>query len=132
MLKIVIVPSDVLRKPAKPVLALDTSVLNILENMKKTLKDAKNPQGVGLAAPQIGVSLRIFLIRPVKNGPVTIFINPEIVKFSQRQNVPTGKKRRLRRLFIHSQPLRPHQKINQRDSQISIYQSTNNKYYKSP
>ncbi len=92
MLKIVIVPSDVLRKPAKPVLALDTSVLNILENMKKTLKDAKNPQGVGLAAPQIGVSLRIFLIRPVKNGPVTIFINPEIVKFSQRQNVPTGKK----------------------------------------
>lgn len=92
MTKIVTVPSEVLRKSAKPVLALDVSILNILENMKKTLKDAKNPQGVGLAAPQIGLSLRIFLIRPVKNGLITIFINPEIIKFSQRQNVPTGKK----------------------------------------
>lgn len=92
MSKIVTVPSDVLRKPAKPVLALDASVLNILKNMEKTLKDAKNPQGVGLAAPQIGLSLRIFLIRPAAAGPITIFINPEIIKFSQRQNVPTGKK----------------------------------------
>lgn len=92
MSKIVTVPSEVLRKPAKPVLELDTSVLNILKNMEKVLKDAKNPQGVGLAAPQIGLSLRIFLIRPVKNGSITIFINPEIIKFSQRQNVPTGKK----------------------------------------
>ena len=92
MTKIVTVPSDVLRKPAKPVLALDNRVLNLLINMEKILKTAKNPQGVGLAAPQIGASLRIFLIRPVKNGPITIFINPEIVKFSQRQSVPTGKK----------------------------------------
>ncbi len=88
MLKIVTVPSEVLRKPARPVLTLDNSILNILKNMEKTLKDAKNPQGVGLAAPQIGLSLRIFLIRPMKNGPITIFINPEIIKFSQRQNDP--------------------------------------------
>ena len=132
MLKIVIVPSDVLRKPAKPVLALDTSVLNILENMKKTLKDAKNPQGVGLAAPQIGVSLRIFSHPPRQKRTRHNFHQSRNRQILPETKCTHREKRRLRRLFIHSQPLRPHQKINQRDSQISIYQSTNNKYYKSP
>ncbi len=92
MAKIVTVPSDILRKLAKPVLTLDNRVLNILTDMEKALKAAKNPEGVGLAAPQIGIPLRIFMIRPVSKGPITTFINPEIIKFSQRQNIPTGKK----------------------------------------
>lgn len=92
MAKIVTVPSDVLRKPAQAVLALDNRVLSILTDMEKTLKAAKNPEGVGLAAPQIGVSLRIFMIRPESKGPITTFINPEIIKFSQRKTHPTGKK----------------------------------------
>ncbi len=92
MSKIITVPSPVLRQPAKPVEALDKRVPNIVKDMEKTLLAAKNPQGVGLAAPQIGVSLRIFLIRPVKNGPVTVFINPEIIKFSQRKVSPNTKR----------------------------------------
>ncbi len=92
MAKIVTVPSDILRKLSLPVLALDNRVLNILTDMEKTLKAAKNPEGVGLAAPQIGIPLRIFMIRPVSKGSITTFINPEIIKFSQRQNIPTGKK----------------------------------------
>lgn len=92
MAKIVTVPSDVLRKPAQPVLTLDNRVLNILTDMEKALKAAKNPEGVGLAAPQIGVPLRIFMIRPESKGSITTFINPEIIKFSQRQNIPTGQK----------------------------------------
>ncbi len=92
MSQIIIVPSPVLRQPAKPVKALDKRVLNIIKDMEKTLLAAKNPQGVGLAAPQIGISLRVFLIRPVKNGPITVFINPEIIKYSQRTTHPTSKK----------------------------------------
>jgi peptide deformylase len=91
MSDIVLAPSPVLRQVAKPVEAIDKRVLLVLEDMEKTLKKAKDPQGVGLAAPQIGVSLRIFLSRPTKDGPITIFINPEITKFSQAKNKPTSK-----------------------------------------
>ena len=91
MSQIITVPSPVLRTPAKPVEALDKRVLDIINNMTKVLKEAKRPQGVGLAAPQIGVSLRIFLIRPAAAGPITTFINPEIIKYSQRQTNPTSK-----------------------------------------
>ena len=91
MTTLVTVPAPVLRAPAKPVETLDKRVLDIINNMIKVLKEAKRPQGVGLAAPQIGVSLRIFLIRPAAAGPITTFINPEIIKYSQRQTHPTSK-----------------------------------------
>lgn len=91
MSTIVTAPSAILRQPAKPVEALDKRVLSVLQDMEKTLKAAKDPQGVGLAAPQIGVGLRIFLIRPDLDGPILTFINPEIVKFSQSLTKPTGK-----------------------------------------
>ncbi len=91
MSQIVIAPSPVLRKPSLVVKTLDKRVLSILANMEKILREAKDPQGVGLAAPQIGESLRIFMIRPEKNGKVLTFINPEITNFSQRLTKPTGK-----------------------------------------
>lgn len=91
MSNIVTAPSAILRQPAKVVEALDKRVISILQDMEKTLKAAKDPQGVGLAAPQIGVGLRIFLVRPAKDGLITTFINPEITKFSQALTTPTGK-----------------------------------------
>ena len=66
--------------------------MDVLEDMIKTLKATKEPEGVGLAAPQIGVPLRIFLARPDPKGEITIFINPEITHYSQRTTRPTGKK----------------------------------------
>ncbi len=92
MSKIVTVPSDILRQVAKPVTSLDTRVQKILQDMENALKAAKKPQGVGLAAPQIGVSLRVFMIRPQPRGKITVFINPEIIKYSQRRQSPTSKK----------------------------------------
>ena len=91
MSEIVIVPNAVLRQITKPVEVLDTRVLAILKDMEKTLLAAKKPQGVGLAAPQIGVPLRIFLIHPTPKSPVTVFINPEIIKYSQRKIKPNSK-----------------------------------------
>lgn len=91
MPQIITVPNEVLRLVAKPVELLDKRVLNIIKDMIKTLREAKNPEGVGLAAPQIGVSLRIFLIRPTPKDQIQVFINPEIIKFSQRQTKPTSK-----------------------------------------
>ena len=92
MSMIIMVPNETLRLVAKPVDRLDKRVLNIVKDMIKTLKEAKNPKVVGLAASQIGAGLRIFLIRPIKNGPITVFINPEITHYSQRTTHPTAKK----------------------------------------
>lgn len=47
--------------------------------MKKTLLAAKDPQGVGLAAPQIGKSLKLFITKPIDKSPIQVFINPKIV-----------------------------------------------------
>jgi peptide deformylase len=85
MSPIVTTPNAVLRQVAKPVTELNKRVLDIIKDMENTLKAAKNPEGVGLAAPQIGISLRIFLIRPDPKGPITTLINPEITKYSLRR-----------------------------------------------
>ena len=46
--------------------------------MKNTLLAAKDPEGVGLAAPQIGKSLQIFIIKPTLSAPITVLINPHV------------------------------------------------------
>ncbi len=92
MSQIVTPPSEMLRRSCVPVKALDKRVRDVLRDMINTLQATKNPEGVGLAAPQIGVLLRIFLARPDPKGEITIFINPEITHYSQRTTHPTGKK----------------------------------------
>lgn len=92
MSPILTAPDPVLRQIAKPVDKLDKRMLGIIEDMVATLKAAKNPEGVGLAAPQIGIPLRIFLIRPLPDKVITVFINPEIIKFSQRLQSPKTNK----------------------------------------
>lgn len=62
-LKIIITPNPVLRQEAKeitPDLIKSQKIQNLISGMKETLK--KTPNGVGLAAPQIGESLRIFIV----------------------------------------------------------------------
>ena len=78
MLTIVFAPSLVLLQKAKRVLKIDKSVTNLIEEMKETLDNTKDPQGVGLAAPQIGKSLQIFVIKPTANSKHSVFINPMI------------------------------------------------------
>jgi len=63
---------EILRKISKPVTEINESILTLLDDMKETLKG----NGVGLAAPQIGVLKRIIVV-DVGEGPIEI-INPEI------------------------------------------------------
>lgn len=89
MLKIINAPNSVLSEKAKPVTVvekdgkkiakLDKEILRLIEQMKQTLLSAKDPEGVGLAAPQVGKSLRIFLMKPTPKAPISVFINPVII-----------------------------------------------------
>jgi len=74
--KIRTVPDPVLREPAKKVPLIDSSVLKLIDDMIDTLRAAS---GIGLAAPQVGVSLRVAVIE-VPGEDVITLINPEIVK----------------------------------------------------
>ncbi|CAN5332209.1 peptide deformylase [soil metagenome] len=81
ILKVVGVKDPVLRQKAKPVLKIDKKILGLIADMHDTLKSQKDPEGVGLAAPQIGKSLRIFVV-DYKNLK-RVIINPEIVEISK-------------------------------------------------
>ena len=81
MLNIVTAPSTVLSQKAKKVNKVDKTILRLIEEMKKTLLSARDPVGVGLAAPQVGKSLQIFIAKPTNSSSIFVFINPVIKGF---------------------------------------------------
>jgi peptide deformylase len=83
MKPIVHVPHNVLTTPAQPITVFDKKLTNLIKTMVGTLIATKNPKGVGLAAPQIGEPYRVFITRPRENSKIRVFINPEIMKFSE-------------------------------------------------
>ena len=93
---IVKVPDLVLTTPAKNVGKIDKKILDIVDRMKKTLVGTRHPKGVGLAAPQIGIGLKIFITRPTKNDPSGVFLNPEItyrsLELAEISRIDTDKK----------------------------------------
>ena len=67
----------ILRKKAREVEVFDDARLHqLLDDMKETLHVA---EGVGLAAPQVGISKRVVIIEPTE-GDITEMINPVITK----------------------------------------------------
>lgn len=73
---------EILEKKCEPVEKFDSELIELLDNMKETLYEKK---GAGLAAPQIGVSKRIFVMDAKdKNGYIEL-INPEIVGIEGNQ-----------------------------------------------
>jgi len=73
--KVLVLPDPVLRSKAKPVANINQGVIRLLDNMIDTMYEYN---GVGLAAPQIGVSRRV-VVFDVGEGPVEL-INPEIIE----------------------------------------------------
>lgn len=84
MLKILTAPNPVLSNIAKPISKVNSSVHKLVEEMKKTLAHTNDPKGVGLAAPQVGISFRIFIAKPSDKSKVLVFINPEIIEKSSK------------------------------------------------
>jgi peptide deformylase len=71
-------PDPVLREAAKPVTVIDAELRRLAADMIETMEDA---QGVGLAAPQVGIGLRMVIVDfdPEEHDP-RVLINPVIVK----------------------------------------------------
>src|SRR3989344_4362976 len=63
VMKVVQAPNEVLNNLAKEVTFKESGLAKLLLDMEETLVKHTNPPGVGLAAPQVGVGLRIFLAK---------------------------------------------------------------------
>ncbi|PCH80694.1 MAG: peptide deformylase [Hyphomicrobiales bacterium] len=87
ILDIVKIPDEVLRKVARPVDQVDKKLRSFLDDMLETMYDAP---GVGLAAPQVGVLLRVVTIDCAgeDEDPTPLcFVNPQIVSVSEEVSV---------------------------------------------
>ncbi len=88
--EIVIWPDPVLKDIAKPVDAVDDGIRRLLDDMAETMYAA---DGVGLAAPQVGVSKRVIVIDVSPREPeqkLIHLVNPEIVKVEGKMTYTEG------------------------------------------
>jgi len=87
VLQIRTLPDPVLRQKAKRVTKIDKSIQKLIDDMIDTLR--AEPNRAGLAAPQVGVPLRIAVIEVPEQELITL-INPEIVKKEGERIVQEG------------------------------------------
>ena len=77
---------DILRKECKPVKEITPRIAELIEDMFETMYEAN---GVGLAAPQVGV-LKQIVVMDVDDGNQYVLINPEIIEQSGSQTGQEG------------------------------------------
>ncbi len=95
--KIIIVPNPLLRQKSEPIKWFDKRLKNLVKNLEDTMIAQDSPKGVGLSAPQIEKSSRVFIARIGEK--IIPFINPQITyrsketikeKMSQDQRLLEG------------------------------------------
>ncbi len=88
ILPIRVIPDPILRIAAAPVTKFDSELRDFVEAMKETMYRAP---GIGLAAPQVGDSRRVFVMDTSEDkSGFAAFINPEIVKRSGKEQSEEG------------------------------------------
>ena len=83
--------NPILRKRAKEVTVFDDKLLKLIQEMEKTMDEHR---GIGLAAPQVNMSLRLFIIRidredeneELIRGRLRVFINPKLSNPSRKES----------------------------------------------
>lgn len=76
---------DLLRKTSRPIKEMTPRINELIDDMLETMYAA---EGVGLAAPQVGILKRLFVV-DIGEGPV-VLINPEILETDGEQTGPEG------------------------------------------
>lgn len=90
---LVTLPDPVLRRKARAVTTFDKKLQTVIDDMIETMRDAP---GVGLAAPQIGISERLIVVEYYENEQAEeaeeeakkktwVMLNPEIIKASEEK-----------------------------------------------
>lgn len=83
--KIVEAKDPILRKKARPILKIDKKIRQLGNDLIDTLATQKEPEGVGLAACQIGKSVRMFAM--VNGKKIKLIINPKIISIQKKAKI---------------------------------------------
>ncbi|HLL90639.1 MAG TPA: peptide deformylase [Tepidisphaeraceae bacterium] len=76
-LSIIHYPDPRLRKPSQPVTTFDDGLKKLAARMLELMREAN---GVGLAAPQVGLGLRLFVMNATgEPGDDRVYVNPELI-----------------------------------------------------
>ena len=86
VISIRVLPDPILRQKSKRVRAIDGSIKRLIEDMCETMRSSG---GVGLAAPQVGIPLRIIVVG-IPEGEDIAIINPEVVRRRGERVVSEG------------------------------------------
>jgi peptide deformylase len=86
VLPMVTYPDPVLRRKAVRVTSIDGSIGRLIDDMVETMHETG---GVGLAAPQVGIPLRVAVIE-LPGEETIVLVNPKIVKRSGERQVEEG------------------------------------------
>src|SRR5260221_14279816 len=76
ILDVVQAPDEVLADKAKLIEKIHAGTFQLIEDMKETLVAQTHPEGIGLAAPQVGRSLQLFIVKYDDESPFDVYINP--------------------------------------------------------
>lgn len=86
VLPIRVVPDPILRQKAKQLRSINGSIRKLINDMRETMHAAL---GVGLAAPQVGILLRVIVLGIPEEEDI-VLINPKIVRRSGKRLVNEG------------------------------------------
>jgi len=84
LLPITLYGDAILRKTAEPIIAIDDELIGNIKNMFDTMRNAN---GIGLAANQVGLDKKFFIVdlsgvEEYENSAPLVVINPEILEYS--------------------------------------------------
>lgn len=93
-MEIITTPNPTLLNTSQSIKKFDKKLLETIEEMDKKLKATFDPVGVGLAAPQVGLNIRLFITKHTERGKTLVFANPIIIASIDAQKTANGKKKK--------------------------------------
>lgn len=79
-MKIITIPNPILYKVSEPITKIDEKLKKTINEMMILLDKTADPEGTGLSAPQVGISLRFYIAKPDLDEKAEVYINPKIIK----------------------------------------------------
>ncbi len=91
-------PNNFLNTKSGEIKKIDRNIKKIVSEMAECLDSQKDPQGVGLAAPQVGLNVRLFISKPTPTSKHQVFINPKVLGFFDKKMPDVKRKGGKRKL----------------------------------
>ncbi len=80
-MKIITAPNPILYKVSSEIKKIDQKLINNINEMIDVLEKQNDPPGTGISAPQVGLSIQLFILKPNIKSTPQVFLNPKITEY---------------------------------------------------